>query len=138
MDAADASTVIESAGKVTAWNDKSGNNYHASQSNASQQPTYNAIGLNNMGTIGFDGGDTLDTSQFSSVLAQPNSVFIVGKYSSADADGYQGILGGVDASNRHRFLIQNPNTHQMSAGTSLSIATAFNILTQIAQQRDVL
>ncbi len=39
LDAADASTIEENGGKVSQWDDKSGNNNHATQSNVANQPT---------------------------------------------------------------------------------------------------
>jgi hypothetical protein len=40
LDASDASTITESEGSVSQWDDKSGNDNHATQGSASQQPTY--------------------------------------------------------------------------------------------------
>jgi len=56
-DAADLSTITEVGGKVSQWNDKSGQNNHLLQGTAAQQPT---SGLNTLATrnvIYFDGGD---------------------------------------------------------------------------------
>lgn len=44
LDASDASTITQSSGSVSQWNDKSGNNRDVVQASASQQPTYNADG----------------------------------------------------------------------------------------------
>jgi len=40
FDASDTDSITENAGNISAWNDKSGNNYHALQSNSSQQASY--------------------------------------------------------------------------------------------------
>jgi hypothetical protein len=40
LDAADATTVIQSGGSVSQWNDKSGNGYNATQITLGAQPTY--------------------------------------------------------------------------------------------------
>ena len=53
LDAADASTITESGGAVSEWRDKSGNNYHATQPNAGNQPVYNSAGFNSKGSISF-------------------------------------------------------------------------------------
>lgn len=53
LDAADGSTVIVVNGKVTEWQDKSGNARHATQSTATRSPTYNLTGLNGRGTLDF-------------------------------------------------------------------------------------
>jgi hypothetical protein len=59
LDAADASSVITSAGKVSQWNDKSGNGRNATQGTSSQQPTYSNT------SVSF-------TKANSNVLALPN------------------------------------------------------------------
>jgi hypothetical protein len=46
LDAADTSTITQSLGTVSQWNDKSGNNYHLSQATAALQPQYEAAGMN--------------------------------------------------------------------------------------------
>ena len=40
LDAFDTSSIIQSGGKVSQWNDKSGNSYHATQTTGANQPTY--------------------------------------------------------------------------------------------------
>jgi hypothetical protein len=49
--------VVQSGGVVTQWKDISGNERHATQSNASQRPTYAATVINNLPGIVFDGVD---------------------------------------------------------------------------------
>jgi hypothetical protein len=53
LDAADASTITESSGAVSQWNDKSGYNYHATQPNSGNRPVYNSTGFNSKGSINF-------------------------------------------------------------------------------------
>ena len=55
LDAADASTITESGGLVSQWDDKSGNGNDVTQGNSAKQPTYNATGFNGFPTIEFDG-----------------------------------------------------------------------------------
>lgn len=59
LDANDASTLTLNGSTVSQWNDKSGNARHVSQATATNQPTYNATGLNGKGTLNFDGVDWL-------------------------------------------------------------------------------
>lgn len=54
LDAADASTITESGGAVSQWDDKSGNNHHVIQATSAAQPTYSATGFNNLPTVFFD------------------------------------------------------------------------------------
>jgi hypothetical protein len=57
LDAADSSTITTVSGAVSQWSDKSGNNRHLSQGNASLRPTWSATGLNGKGALNFDGTD---------------------------------------------------------------------------------
>ena len=62
LDAADTSTITESGGAVSQWNDKSGNARHVSQVDALRRPTYSSMGFNNLPTLTFDGlGDFMST-----------------------------------------------------------------------------
>ena len=54
LDAADASTITESGGAVSQWDDKSGNNHHVIQATSAAQPTYSATGFNSLPTVFFD------------------------------------------------------------------------------------
>jgi len=58
LDASDAATITQAGGTVSQWNDKSGNNYHATQGTAADQPFYTASDsiLGGMPSIG-TGGD---------------------------------------------------------------------------------
>ena len=55
LDAADASTITESGGKVSQWDDKSGNDNHGKQSASGRQPVTNSRTLNGLNAIDFDG-----------------------------------------------------------------------------------
>jgi hypothetical protein len=55
VDAADASTIIETGGAVSQWSDKSGNNRHATQTTTDKMPLRSVTGLNNRPSINFDG-----------------------------------------------------------------------------------
>ena len=57
LDAADASTITESGGAVSQWDDKSGNNHHVIQATSAAQPTYSATGFNSLPTVFFDSID---------------------------------------------------------------------------------
>ena len=45
LDASDASSITSSGGLVSQWNDKSGNNRHATQTNAGSRPSVSASGI---------------------------------------------------------------------------------------------
>jgi hypothetical protein len=51
VDANDSSTITESGGVVSQWDDKSGNARHLAQAFSFQNPTYDATGFNSLPTI---------------------------------------------------------------------------------------
>lgn len=60
-DASDVSTITESGGDVSQWDDKSGNGYHLTQGTAASQPATGANTLNGLNVLTFDGSnDSLD------------------------------------------------------------------------------
>ena len=75
LDADDASTITLNGTNVSQWDDKSGNNRHATQGTAADQPTYSATGLNGKPSLLFDGtndvmlGVSAQTGFFITVLA---------------------------------------------------------------------
>lgn len=55
LDASEASSITLNGSTVAQWNDKSGNNRHATQPTAASQPTYTPSGLNGKPIITFPG-----------------------------------------------------------------------------------
>ena len=55
LDAADASTVTLNGSTVSQWNDKSGNERHATQATAGNQPTYLTNEINGKSVLDWDG-----------------------------------------------------------------------------------
>lgn len=56
LDADDSSTITLNGSTISQWDDKSGNDRHATQATASDQPTYTESGLNGKPVITFPGG----------------------------------------------------------------------------------
>lgn len=54
FDAADAATITQAGGAVSQWDDKSGNDRHATQTTAAYQPQYSATGLSGQPALLFD------------------------------------------------------------------------------------
>lgn len=77
LDAEDTSTITLNGSNVTQWNDKSGNNRHATQATASNQPLLSTI--NNRQALSFDGADDVMESVSSFQLGAQFSVFSVVK-----------------------------------------------------------
>lgn len=77
LDAADASTITESGGAVSQWDDKSGNGYHVTQGTASLQPTTGVSTLNGKNIINFAGdrlasGSGAPTGSFTIITVTTN------------------------------------------------------------------
>jgi hypothetical protein len=77
LDAADASTITESGGAVSQWDDKSGNSRNAAQGTPANRPVYPGTGLNGKSTIDFDGSNDVLTATLSTGLSSSFAVFAV-------------------------------------------------------------
>lgn len=55
LDASDSSTITTVSDAVSQWDDKSGNNRHATQATSDRRPAYTSSGLNAKNIITFDG-----------------------------------------------------------------------------------
>ena len=64
LDASDITTITESGGSVSQWNDKSGNGYQAVQATGAAQPTTGSTTQNGLNVLSFDGNDGLSISSF--------------------------------------------------------------------------
>jgi len=62
LDAADTASITESSGRVSQWNDKSGNGRHAVQASATPQPVTNATTQNGLNVIDFASNRYLTSS----------------------------------------------------------------------------
>ena len=60
LDAADASTITESGGAVSQWNDKSGNDRNATQTTPSNRPTYSSSSINSKPAIAKTQGSSVN------------------------------------------------------------------------------
>jgi len=76
LDASDTSTITESGGAVSQWDDKSGNGNDVTQGTAANQPTSGTRTLNGLNVLDFDGTtDFLTVSGFTA--SQPITLFAV-------------------------------------------------------------
>lgn len=97
LDMSDATTISTSGSNILQINDKSGNSRHATQSDASKQPTYTIGGVNSLNCM------TSNGSQFVA-LASSLSVqcfVIVTQFSDPTSGAYQFIVGDSSAYNFH-------------------------------------
>ena len=108
LDAADTSTITESGGSVSQWDDKSGNGYDVVQATAANQPTTGVTTLNSLNVLDWDSTQTMTNSTFS--LSQPFTVL--------------GVIQHDQPFAAHRWL---GSSNSINIGTNLSsgyLATA--------------
>lgn len=90
LDAADAGTITLNGSNVSQWNDKSGNNRHATQATAVNRPTYQADGFNGRPTLNFDGGSDFmgmsNALQIGNSSAVSYSVFVAFRQTSVSVN----------------------------------------------------
>jgi hypothetical protein len=98
LDANDASTITLNGPTVSQWNDKSGNNLHATETVASKQPTYGL--LSGKPALTFDGLD--DRMLFTNVEMYQKAAFVLYLSSNINAPAVQMILGGNGFNNQIR------------------------------------
>lgn len=75
-DASDLTTITESGGLVSKWDDKSGNSNHAIQNVGSKQPTTSTRDINGVNVLDFDGVDNI-LEMTSSIDFQNKMMFAV-------------------------------------------------------------
>ena len=126
LDAADASTITESGGAVSQWNDKSGNNRHLSQSVSSQQPTWNATGLNNKPIVTFDGSNDilLNPTVGAAGLSNVSIISVFRQISGGGTEDHQINIGQTGTAGRVRGFYRQPSGTVLQFGGWASIATS--------------
>ena len=118
-DANDAPTIIQSGGKVSQWNDKSGNGNHATQTAGARQPSYQATDsmMNNMPTIGnasASGQIGLDTPNISA-----KHIYVVTYYKDgvdASFDGYATLFSGAGSWGAYRVMANINSANFIGSG----------------------
>lgn len=68
LDADDATTITESAGEVSQWDDKSGNGFDVVQATGTSQPTTDSVTINSRNAIDFDGVNDFMSNSVDSTL----------------------------------------------------------------------
>jgi hypothetical protein len=114
LDAADSSTITDTANDVSQWDDKSGTNNNALQAVALDQPTTNINTINGLNVIFFDGVDHFMSYDQSILENTSLSIFIVEQRLSNPAS--TAILSGFGTQNQQVDFLYTSN------GTSLRVA----------------
>ena len=104
LDASDASTIIESGGAVSQWSDKSGNDNHVTQNNASDKPTTGTNEINNLNVLEFYGSQILyrNTTAINNSVNRSWTIFGVVKPSATS--GVRIAFGSDSGSRIGQFL----------------------------------
>jgi len=102
LDASDANSITKDASnKVSKWNDKSGKNFNAEQSDSSTQPIYNATAVNKLPGIVFDGTTTvMNIGTFGQKMS---TAFVVGQRSQEVENPFE----RTDGAEHRGFVVGN-------------------------------
>ena len=117
LDASHSSTIEENGGKVSQWNDKSGNGHHATQSTESLKPISGTATINGNNALKFDGtDDRLENSSLTT--GQPFSVFAVIK-DDISSGSFRTWWSGDSGATRSFLQNSNGNNRSMWADSYL-------------------
>ena len=111
LDAADATSITQSGGTVSQWNDKSGNGYNFTQATTSNQPTFVSSGTNGLSLLRFNGTNQyLGGGTTLNIGTNDIAVFAVCKYAAGTTLGSsyvfaKSLYGG--AASRILFGVQS-------------------------------
>ena len=100
LDAADVSTITESGGAVSQWDDKSGNGRNAVQASSASRPAYTTNALNGKNVLTLDGTDDFMTVAHAAALNvqfSPKTVAVVYKKSAGFRVLQKKNAGGLTA-----------------------------------------
>lgn len=86
-DASDTSTITESGGAVSQWDDKSSNGYHVAQATEAFKPTLNTGSINGLDALNFPDDPTkMSATGVASLAWKPATVFVVAKITNSATD----------------------------------------------------
>ncbi len=120
LDAEDAASITLNGSTVSQWNDKSGNNRHASQATAASQPTRTLNGLGGRTVLTFDGVDDFLNATFTLTNF---SVGMVGTLTANTAIIYYPLGFGSPPSGSAGLSVGGTNFTQKAALNSPSLLT---------------
>ena len=116
LDASDSASITHLSNAVSQWNDKSGNNNHATQATTAKKPTFTADGLNGKPSITFDGSN--DSFAVTSLnISQSYTFFIAAKRVSGSSTKQYLFDGITNNSNRSLVALNKDGKIQMWASS---------------------
>lgn len=108
-DASDQSEMTIVDGKVSQLNDKSRNNYHATQSNSSNRPETGVTTLNNKNTIAMR-----DSNKYLDVSSTPQVLSIAGAFDLVSTDASTIFVLGSNAAKTSEFFVRRSDNNDVS------------------------
>ncbi len=125
---ADLGFTLSDGDPIATWFDQSSNGNDVKQSTEAKKPLWKENIVNGRPVVRFDGADDFLISDiFSSVLTQPNYVFVVSYVKDAESDQFN-LVDGLNVSNRHVINAEynaSPDSLNVYAGTNFSLAVDF-------------
>ena len=135
FDASVASSVTLNGGNVSQWNDLSGNDRHATQATAGNQPSYSTAALNGKNVVvAQDASRSLKTTAFLAGL--PQTVFVVASTSGTNQGIFQrGIVNSVHALWRSSAFIARRGSGNDANATASDGYKVFTCLFEVSLGR---
>ena len=131
LDAADTTTITESGGAVSQWNDKSGNGYQFTQATAAAQPKTGTRTQNGLNVLDFDGGDSLVSTAAASTwnLLHNGTVHLLSMVVARDVAGTSGTVFATTSAASNigatvRFLDSNNYSHVVNNVSGAAVVSA--------------
>ncbi len=119
LDADDASTITESSGTVSQWDDKSGNGNHAVQGTSWSKPSYGSTTINSKNVVDFYNGKFMTTGY---PPALNRTIAIVIQYSGSLGQ-LKVAMGARESLDQRSYLGINSDTVRVGVGSNQSDGT---------------
>ncbi len=129
LDASDTSTIVDSGGAVSEWQDKSGNNHHAAQTTSGEHPITGSRTINSLNTLNFDGNDDMLElpAGLYTISSGNNTAYIV--YASDSATTEQRLITGVTTGTRWGLIFDADTDTEIDAINNTSFISASDQIT---------
>jgi hypothetical protein len=126
FDAADTTTITESSGSVSQWNDKSGNGKNVVQANGAAQPTTGTTTQNGLNVISFDGTDDFLESANGAASFDTVECYFIG-LTSVDSRVLIGVPhAATHTSPFHRWLLFHNTINRLSIRVNSVLSSSAN------------
>ncbi len=116
LDASDETTIAETGGSVSQWDDKSPEGNDVSQGTGSKQPTTGARVINGLNALEFDGGDAISNSVTQSTLEAGDNFSVFAVFQYDDVSTYRNILNS-DTGVHDRLVLGSSSTENFCFST---------------------